>query len=127
MTVTGERAGAKPLSPRRQRKLRAGRALEVVRGHKCRALRKGDGDMDVGNGDTAARLAPRPVPSEEAWLAIEIAISRFADGSFVARVSFDEDASWVDCRASDPITALEGAAVIARERAEARAQLDGAK
>ena len=75
--------------------------------------------MDVRNGDAAGRLVERPVPSEEAWLSVEIAISRRADGNFVARVSFDEEASWVDCRASDPLTALEGAAVIARERTRA--------
>lgn len=82
--------------------------------------------MDVRNGDVAGRLAERPVPSEEAWLSVEIAISRRADGNFVARVSFDEEASWVDCRASDPLTALEGAAVTARERAETRAHQDRA-
>jgi hypothetical protein len=109
-----------------KRNLHAARALPVVRGHKFRVLAKGEGYVDGGNGGTAARIAERPVPSEEAWLSVEIAISRRAGGDFIARVSFDDEASWVECRASDPVSALDGAALIARERSDSRARKDRA-
>ena len=40
------------------------------------------------------------------------------------RVSFDDEASWAACRAGDPFAALEGAVLIARQRAAERAQAE---
>ena len=55
---------------------------------------------------------------------VDIAISRRDDGDFVARVSFDDEASWAACRADDPLAALDGAMLIARQRARERVRAD---
>jgi hypothetical protein len=57
-------------------------------------------------------------------MTIEIAISSREQADFVARVSFDDEASWAACRADDPFAALEGAVLIARQRAAERAQAE---
>jgi hypothetical protein len=77
--------------------------------------------VQVRSGNTAGRLEPTAAPTERAWLAVDIAISSRADGDFVARVSFDDEPSWAACRADDPLSALEGAVMIARRRASERA------
>jgi hypothetical protein len=57
-------------------------------------------------------------------MTVEIAISSREQADFVARVSFDDEASWAACRADDPFGALEGAVLIARRRAAERAQAE---
>jgi hypothetical protein len=53
---------------------------------------------------------------EEAICSVEIAISRRADGRYVARTSFNEEAGWESCSARDAPTALGRAARIAQRR-----------
>jgi hypothetical protein len=80
--------------------------------------------VQVRSGNTADRLEATAAPTERAWLTVEIAISRREHADFVARVSFDDEASWAACRADEPLAALEGAVLIARQRATERAQAE---
>jgi hypothetical protein len=76
--------------------------------------------VQAWSGNTADGLEATAAPTEQAWLMVDIAISRRDDGDFVARVSFDDEASWAACRADDPLSALDGAMLIARQRARER-------
>jgi hypothetical protein len=87
----------------------------------------GGSQVQVLSGNTADRIEPTPTHGEEAWLAVEIAITRCADDEFVARVSFEDEASWAACRGGDPLAALEGAVEIARRRAIERADAEPAR
>ena len=80
--------------------------------------------MQVRSGKTVDRIEATAAPTERAWLAVEIAISQREQSDFVARVSFDDEPSWAACRADDPLAALEGAVLIARQRASERAQAE---
>jgi hypothetical protein len=80
--------------------------------------------VQVRGGNTADRIDATAAPTEHAWLTVDIAISRRAHDDFVARVSFDDEASWAACRADDPLAALEGAVLIAREQATKLAQAE---
>jgi hypothetical protein len=80
--------------------------------------------VQVSGGNTADRLEATAAPTEQAWLLVDIAISRRPGGDFVARVSFDDDASWAACRGEDAMSAFEGAVLIAHQRAAKQAQAE---
>jgi hypothetical protein len=61
-----------------------------------------------------------PEASEEPVMLVEVFITRRPEGDFLARLSIDEQAGWVAHTADDPLDALEGAAVAARESLSAR-------
>lgn len=51
---------------------------------------------------------------------VEVFVTRRAGGEYLARLSIDEQAGWVEHEADDPLTALAGASQAAHESLAAR-------
>src|SRR5438132_4177629 len=78
-------------APAHNRKLSGASSLQQVDGTGQRG--KEAAQVQLGSGNTADQLGATATPTEQAWLLVDIAISRRDAGDFVARVSFDDEAS----------------------------------
>lgn len=63
---------------------------------------------------------PRAPADEEPIILVEVFVTRRAGGEYLARLSIDEQAGWVEHAADDPLTALAGASQAAHESLAAR-------